>query len=275
MWKTELKIGIIGGILLCVFKTIEYLWIFQTIRVETGIYTGLFAYVIVIAVVILGVKMNQNGEDDAPYTFREAFRSGMIIVILMAFIATTYVYVHGRYANPNEVNRLIQYASTNGGPITKDEIQFIRDDFAHRPLRTGAGIIITGLFVSLFSAAMFRRIDRSELDPTKKEEMPSVITKLFLLGLILAFPPMLVYISWVLKAENITTLLFDFIIEPIDGGVLQAGTALFSLGALMVNGLVYNKISIYSHRRQSKKMWSVLIMIVSGTLFFISLCPVL
>src|SRR3954465_15429352 len=100
MWKTELRFGIAGGLALCAFKYIEYLPMFQAIRLDTGMYTGLFAFIIIISIIVVAVKLARANEDNAPFTFRKAFRSGMIIAIIMAIIATPFMYAYGKYINP-------------------------------------------------------------------------------------------------------------------------------------------------------------------------------
>src|SRR4051812_45283606 len=109
MWKTELKYGVIGGLLLCAFKYIEYLPIFQIARLDTGIYTGLFAFVIIITVIILGVRAVRHLDEERPLTFRQAFRSGMLIAIYMAIIGSPFMYVYSKYIDREEAEHMIAY----------------------------------------------------------------------------------------------------------------------------------------------------------------------
>lgn len=277
MLKTELKFGIVGGLAICVYKYIEFLPGLQTTRLDTGIYTGLLSFVIVIAIIVWGVKSKGNDEQDRR-TFREAFLSGMIIAIVMTLIASPFMYIYGKYINPQQGDYMIHYILSNRAadalPVSPQELHNIYEYYSpsHRSIHTGEDIMLAGFFVSLFSAGMFKSVHHEDLDLVKKRVVPSALRRLFLMSMLLAMVPILVYISWVLKYENISTQLFDFLIEPISDGILQAGTAVLSLTALVINIIIYNRISHYSHHR---KIWNILMIVVCGTLFFISLWPVL
>jgi hypothetical protein len=237
----------------------------------------LLAFFIVITAIVWGIKFKRNNEQENQITFREAFCTGMVITIIMALITSSfmYAYIHVNYVNHKETARIIDHVKENRNedapPFSSQVIQEYYVP-SHRALHTGEDIILIGFLVSLFSAGMFRRLHPDDLDLVKKTVLPSMVNKLFLISIMLAMLPILVYIALILKIENISKLPFDFLVEPINDGILQVGTALFSLAALFINIIIYNRIALYSNRR---RRWSILMIVVCGALFFISLWPVL
>lgn len=273
MFRTELKFGIIGGLAVCAYKYIEYLPLFQTVRLDSGIYTGLFTYVIVITVIILGVKSKRNNEEDRLLPFRQAFRTGMLIAIFMTLIASPFMFAYAKFINPHEAEQMIKYINANPGDYATPSDAEIYDYYSprHRAMRMGEDIILTGVLISLFSAGMFRR-KPADLDLAKKPKIPSTLKKVFILATVLTLFTLLVYISWLLKYENVTTFLYDFLVDPINPVILQSGTAVLSLMSLVLNVVYYNRIS---HYRKRYNLWNILMLIFSGILFFIFLWIIL
>ena len=267
MWKTELKYGICGGIAVCLYKYIEYLPFFQTERLDSGIYTGLFTYAIVITVTILGVRSKRRGEEYNLLSFQEAFRTGMIIAILMALIAGPFMYIYAKFINPHEAEQMIKYIAANPGDYVAPKPQEIIAYYSprHRALRIGEDIIITGLLISIFSGGMFRRAP-ADLDLAKKPNLPSTLKKVYLLGTFLTLFTLLVYMAWILKYENITSFVYDFLSEPISPVMLTVITATLALLSLVLNITYYNRLS---HYRRRHNIWNILMIIICGTLFFI------
>lgn len=266
MQKSEIKYGVYGGLVVCAFKAVEFLPVFQKTRIENGIDTGLLALVVVAGFVIWGIKQKRKTSNRSSMTFLQAFTAGITITLFIAIITIPSIYVYGKFINSSEADNMIDYLKVNSSDGNVPSPAEVYEYYAprNRSMKTGMNILLTGFVVSLFSAGMFRRVPVTQDDFVKDAELPSIVRKFFLASVFFTILPYIVYGLWALKWANINTLLFDFLTEPISNPLgLQEGTAFMSLIAFILNIVSYNKIAYYGHRLNIWNMRMVLVSIAS------------
>jgi hypothetical protein len=284
MPNTGLKLGIYGGIAICVFKGIEFLPVFQKTRIESGIDTGLLALVIAAAFIIWGIKTKRSASDTNTITFTQAFTTGLTITVLMTVITVPPIYLYGKFIHPREAKQMIEYIDINHVEDAPAP-EMIQEYYApgHRSKQTGKDILLTGFFVSLLSGIMFRRTPTTEEDYIKETILPSKVRSFFTFSIVFSFLPVIVYLFWLLKWTNISSFMYDLLLtDPMsDADViqqriaflsLQEGTAFLSLAAVILNIISYNNISEFGNR---VNIWNLRMILISGILFLISLWPIL
>ena len=192
--KVEYKFGIYGGIALCAFKLIEFLPVFQKTRIESGIDTGLLALVIAAAFIMWGVKTKRSRNTSNSISFFTAFTTGLAISFLITVITIPFIYTYGKFINPKEADKMIEYIKMNSGENASPAPELIYEYYSprHRSMETGKDIFLTGLVVSLLSGIMFRRLPTREKDIVKETVLLTKTRSFFTVTMIFSQLPVLV-----------------------------------------------------------------------------------
>lgn len=101
----ELKYGLFSSFVLFVWMVIEYTLLVPNFH-EMGSYLGIVAIFIPILGIYFSIKERRDKENFGYITFKDAFKSGIVVTFIMAILIVLFTYIYYTYINPNFVNYL-------------------------------------------------------------------------------------------------------------------------------------------------------------------------
>lgn len=102
---TELKYGIFSSFILFVWMIIQYTLLVPNFH-ELGYYVSIVSLIIASAGIYSGIKERRNKTNFGYITYKDAFRTGIVITFIMTIMIVVFTYVYYEYLNPNFVNFL-------------------------------------------------------------------------------------------------------------------------------------------------------------------------
>jgi len=102
---TEIKYAIFSSFLLFIWMVIEYTLLVPNFH-EIGVYIGIVPVIIPVIGIYLGIKERREKINFGYITFKEAFRTGLVITFIAAIMIVFFIYVYYEFMNPNYVNFL-------------------------------------------------------------------------------------------------------------------------------------------------------------------------
>ncbi|MCY7362303.1 MAG: DUF4199 domain-containing protein [Ignavibacteria bacterium] len=102
---TEIKYGIFSSFLLFIWMVIEYTLLVPNFH-EIGVYIGIVPVIIPVIGIYLGIKERREKINFGYITFKDAFRTGLVITFIVAIMIVLFIYVYYEFMNPNYVNFL-------------------------------------------------------------------------------------------------------------------------------------------------------------------------
>lgn len=102
---TELKYGLFTSFILFIWAIIEYTIILPNFQ-ALSMYVGIVAIFIPIFGIFLGIKERRERSNFGYISFKEAFRTGIVITFIIAVLMVLFTYVYYEYINPDYVNYL-------------------------------------------------------------------------------------------------------------------------------------------------------------------------
>lgn len=120
---TEFKYGLFSAFLLIVWMIIFYTLLIPNYH-QFGSYVSIIAFFIPFAGIYFGIREKRIRSNFGYITFKDAFKTGMIITLIISVIMMVFVYVYYEYVNPEFLNYLIAEAQKKllASSASRDEI---------------------------------------------------------------------------------------------------------------------------------------------------------
>lgn len=117
---TELKYGMFTSFILFIWMIIEYTLFIPNFH-EAGLYIGIVAILIPVIGIFFGIRERRDKINFGYITFRDAFRTGIVITFITAVMIVLFTYVYYEFINPGYVNYLA--AETEKALIQKNAVR--------------------------------------------------------------------------------------------------------------------------------------------------------
>ncbi|HMQ70482.1 MAG TPA: DUF4199 domain-containing protein [Ignavibacteria bacterium] len=102
---TEFKYGLFSAFLLIVWMIIFYTLLIPNYH-QFGSYVSIIAFFIPFAGIYFGIREKRIRSNFGYITFKDAFKTGMIITLIISVLMMVFVYVYYEYVNPEFLNYL-------------------------------------------------------------------------------------------------------------------------------------------------------------------------
>lgn len=120
---TEFKYGLFSSFLLIIWMIIFYTLLIPNYH-QFGSYISIIAFFIPFAGIYFGIKEKKLRSNFGYITLKDAFKTGMIITLIISVIMLVFVYIYYEYINPEVVNYLAAEAQRKllSANASRDEI---------------------------------------------------------------------------------------------------------------------------------------------------------
>ena len=102
---TEIKYGLFSAFILIIWLIIQYTLLVPGYH-EISYYMSFIVALIPAIGIFLGIKERKNIVNFGYISFKEAFKTGMIITLIIAAVVVIFIYVYYEYINPAFLNYL-------------------------------------------------------------------------------------------------------------------------------------------------------------------------
>jgi len=172
MIKTEIKYGIITGLIICLWQLSEFLLGFHTNKMNIGEYTTYFVVVIPIITIYMGIKEKRDKFYGGHISISRGIRTGLMISLVATLIVAVYLVFYFNSINPDFLDISIAYQKgkllsrgKTGEQISLEmnRLRFIFS-FVNQFLYGTLGLLTSGFIIS-FALSLFlkKNPDRSLL----------------------------------------------------------------------------------------------------------------
>lgn len=165
MLKTEIKYGIITGLIICFWHLTEFLLGFHSNKMYIGEYTTYFVVIIPLVTLYLGIKEMRDKEKGGYISLGCGIRVGLMISLIASIIFTFYLVIYFNFINSKYFDLSIAYQK--GKIITREktgekfisEIEQLKFMFSYiNQLLFGIlGLITSGLIISFTLSMMLKK----------------------------------------------------------------------------------------------------------------------
>jgi hypothetical protein len=160
-YGVALKWGIIGGLALCIYSVIAFMFDLR----EAGWAGTLISVVLMIAFIVLAVKEHRDKELEGMVPFGRAFGTSMLTVLYMALIGAVFTFIYVKFIDPGMVDEIVRQARDGmiEGGSSEEEIEMGMkwvEMFTTPPMMAVWGFaanMFFGLIVGLIVSAIMRR----------------------------------------------------------------------------------------------------------------------
>ncbi len=161
----EFKFGLFTSFLLFIWLIIEYTLLVPNYH-QFSAYLSYIAVLIPVAGIYFGIRERKNKVNFGYISFKGAFRTGIIITLIVAVFVTIFVYVYYEYINPGFVNYLgaeTEKKLLQDG-VSRDEINASVEVIKYRyslniqMIQQLIFILIGGAVVSFVTAMLLKKI---------------------------------------------------------------------------------------------------------------------
>lgn len=101
----EFKYGLFSSFLLFIWLIFEYTLLVPNYH-QLSSYVSIIAVFIPVAGIYFGIKERKNKTNYGYISFKEAFKTGIVITLIIAVSVVIFIYVYYEYINPDFVNYL-------------------------------------------------------------------------------------------------------------------------------------------------------------------------
>ena len=167
---TEFKYGLFSSFLLIIWMIIVYTLLFPNYH-QFGSYISIIAFFIPFAGIYFGIKEKKLRSNFGYISFNEAFKSGMIITLIISVIMMVFVYVYYEYINPGYVDYLSAEAQKVllGNNASREEINaeitIVKYDYGLnvQMIRQTLYVLAGGTITSLIAAFFLKKTRKGDL----------------------------------------------------------------------------------------------------------------
>lgn len=99
----EFKYGLFSSFLLFIWLIFEYTLLVPNYH-QLSSYLSIIAVLIPVAGIYFGIKERKNKTNYGYISFKESFKTGVVIILIIAVSAVIFIYVYYEYINPDFVN---------------------------------------------------------------------------------------------------------------------------------------------------------------------------
>lgn len=105
-YGVALKWGIIGGLALCIYSVIAFMFDLR----EAGWAGTLINVVLMIAFIVLAVKEHRDKELEGMIPFGRAFGTSMLTALYMALIGAVFSFIYVQFIDPGMLDEIVREA---------------------------------------------------------------------------------------------------------------------------------------------------------------------
>ena len=109
MIKTEVKYGIITGLVICLWQLSEFLLGFHTNKMNIGEFTTYFVVIIPFITIYIGIKEKRDKMYGGRISVRNGIRTGLMISLVATLIVAVYLIFYFNTINPDFLDLSIAY----------------------------------------------------------------------------------------------------------------------------------------------------------------------
>lgn len=118
--RTEIKYGLIIGLVGGIWLILEYLFGLHNEHIEIHPYVSSIAFVIPIIGIALAIREKRDKENGGVITYGEIIKAGLIISVITGFISLAFQYVYLELINPDYFKFMIEYSKEKMKETTTD-----------------------------------------------------------------------------------------------------------------------------------------------------------
>lgn len=163
---TVWKFGLGMGVLTCLYLLGEFWLGFQGSDLAIGRYTWVIGLLIPIVGLFLGIKSYRDDELGGMLELGQAFRAGMGMTLILAFLTASFFTVYATLINPGVGERYVEMTRDSlekaGAPAEEIERQVVAVRESQTPFRqftlTLGRNLAFGAVVSVVSGLLLRRV---------------------------------------------------------------------------------------------------------------------
>ena len=165
MLKTEIKYGIITGLIICLWHLIEYFLGFHSYKMHIGEYTTYFVVIIPFITLYLGIKEKRDKIYNGRISLRQGVRTGLMISLIGTVIVAVYLIIYFNSINPNFLDLSIAYQKSKlmSRGRTAEEITTEMDrlkfmfNFVNQLLFGIIGLVTSGFIISFALSMLLKK----------------------------------------------------------------------------------------------------------------------
>lgn len=161
-----------------VFSLVGFFLGYQTDKMVEGRWFGLLSFVVMIAIIWLGIRAVREEAKDKSLSYGRGVGTGTLIALYAGLIGAVYMYIHFAFINPNFADYAVdaarqQWAAKGMNDSQMQAAEKITRVFSNPAVLAILGVIgtpIIGAVISLVLSAFLKRDAR-----TSSEDAPLVV----------------------------------------------------------------------------------------------------
>ncbi|MBK6506027.1 MAG: DUF4199 domain-containing protein [Ignavibacteria bacterium] len=165
----EFKYGLFAAFIIFVMMIIEYTLIVPAVQ-KAGYYIGIIASVIPLLVIYPAIKERRDKTNFGYITFREGFRTGIVITFMIAVMIVIATYVYFEFINKGVAVRIADEAGQNllaagsSSESASSTVTFIKENYSLQSqiITRLLLIMIAGTVTSIITASMLKKTKRKK-----------------------------------------------------------------------------------------------------------------
>lgn len=166
---TEFKYGLFSSFLLIVWMIIFYTLLIPNYH-QFGSYVSVIAFFIPFAGIYFGIREKRIRSNFGYITFQDAFKTGMIITLIISVIMLVFVYVYFEYINPEFLNYLTAetqkklLAINSSREEIEAELTIVKYDYSLNVqlIRQTLYVLAGGTIISFITAVLLKKTRKDD-----------------------------------------------------------------------------------------------------------------
>ena len=168
--KIEIKYGLYTGMGICLWMMAEHILGFNSTRLDIGQFTRVFAMVLPIAMIVLGIRDKRNIDFKGKLEVVDGVKCGMMISLISGLLTAIFFVMYGSLINPEYLDHLMAFEKSKmiGQGIPEADIGSKLDAMRTmntlpiQPMFQFIGSMISGLAISIIGSTILKK--RSTVD---------------------------------------------------------------------------------------------------------------
>lgn len=164
--KTEVRFGVLFGLLVVVYVLIEHVLGFNTTRHDIGQYSRLMGVIVPFVGIFFGIRQKREKDLGGYMTWGQGVKTGFQIALIQTTITTLWFLLYGNVINPDFMDTMLAFerskmaaAGTSDAAIAQ-QVEQIRSMYAvpgFQVFQMIAGIVSGVIAAMIFSAFMKKK----------------------------------------------------------------------------------------------------------------------
>lgn len=167
----EIKYGLFSAFVLFVWMIIEYTLLMPSLH-DLGQYIGIVSAIIPIMGIYFGIKERRDKVNFGYISFKDAFRTGIVITFIIGVMIVVFTYIYYEYINPDFVNilstetekTLIQNNASRDDINAALEIVRYQYSFSVQIIQQLLFVFVGGTIISIVLAFLLKKYQRRGLN---------------------------------------------------------------------------------------------------------------